>query len=104
MSQVDWVLSHVNDKHFDMGAYGPFERVMHQLHMMEVWAQAGEAYKNISTPPCVEFCTCINDVDGNGIVKLLRFIALQIREPELMLGQHTDINGGRATWGPGTSL
>ena len=98
-NQLDWVLSHMADKHYGMGSYGTMERIMHQMHMIEVWAEAGESYKGLELlPPQPDFCSCVTDVENNGVIKLLRFIALQIREPELMLGHHTVINGRPASW------
>ena len=99
MNQLDWVLLHMDNKHYDMGSYGTLERLMHQMHMVETWSEIRELYTSPKfLPPSPKFCSCVEDTENNGIMRLLRFIALQIREPELMLGRHTVINGKPAKW------
>jgi len=99
MKAVDQVLSHMDNKNYDVKQYSPLERLVHTLHMKEVWNDAKAEYLNFTKfPPTKDLCRCVLDVEANGILKMLRFIALQIREPILMYGKHTTINGNRFGW------
>jgi len=94
MRALDQVLSHMDNQYYDIGRYGTLERLVHSLHMREVWHEAQIPYQQLKQqPPSTDVCKCALDVDNNGIVKILRLIALQIREPELMLGKHVTKNG-----------
>jgi hypothetical protein len=100
MRAVDQVLSHMDNKNYDIKEYSALERLVHALHMREVWFHAQKRYADVkASPPSVDVCKCARDVDNNGILKVLRFIALAIREPALMYGKHTTLdNGGIADW------
>jgi hypothetical protein len=96
---ADDVLSHMDDNSYDVREYSALERLLHSLHMQEVWNAASIQYKKIlQNPPSKEKCMCVNDVESNGIMDMLRFIALKVREPELMYGKHTMINGKKMNW------
>lgn len=99
MKVLDEVLTHMDDSSYDAKQYSALERMEHAFHMQEVWAAASIEYKNIlENPPPKGACLCITDVEQNGIMKMLRFIALKVREPELMYGKHTTVNGKFAKW------
>jgi len=67
--------------------------------MQEIWYNAKIKYINIKkNPPSYEVCQCAIDIENNGIFKMLRFIALQIREPDLMYGNHITINNKTFFW------
>jgi len=83
---IDGVLSHMDNSRYDLHLH-VLERLVHIFHMRELWTKAATHYRNISVnPPLPETCKCVLDVDNNGIMKMLRLTALQIREPELVFG------------------
>jgi len=94
MRMTDRVLSHMDDNHHDIRQYSPLEKLVHALHMQEVWYKARDVYRHLASvaPPTQQLCGCVLDFDNNGIMKMLRFLALQIREPQLMYGSRTVIN------------
>lgn len=96
---VDEVLSHMDDASYDIRGYDALERLVHAFHMQEVWHAALPHYHNYAAaPPSDEVCHCVTDIDGNGIMKMLRFISLKIREPELMYGKVAVIDGKEYRW------
>jgi len=87
MRTLNMVLSHMDDAHWDITAFNPLERVVHAFHMREVWGRARLQYNQITAnPPNATVCQCALDVNNNGIMKLLRFTAMAIREPALVYG------------------
>ncbi|TRY73534.1 hypothetical protein TCAL_17443, partial [Tigriopus californicus] len=90
MRAVDQVLSHMDDPNYDVKKYSTFERLVHVMHMNEMWKMAKPHYdKLVANPPKdPRICPCVNDVENNGILDMLNFMALKIREPELMYGHH----------------
>jgi len=99
MRAVDRVLSHMDNSKYDIKLYKPLERLVHALHMQEVWFETRVEFEKIKlNPPSVDVCRCARDVENNGIMKMMRFIALEIREPGLMYGKHTQLNNGTVTW------
>jgi len=100
MRVVDTVLSHMDDKKYDVGRYSGLERLVHAFHMHHVWSRAALQYRALEkSPPSYMVCECARDVESNGVMKMLRFPALQIREPDLMYGWTTEVNGKRMSWG-----
>jgi len=99
MRAVDQVLSHMDNLKYDVKQYGALERLVHTLHMREVWYEALVQYqKIIAKPPTAEACQCARDIEHNGIMDVLRFVALKIREPELMFGKHMLLKNGTVSW------
>jgi len=73
------------DRDWDMHNADTLEKLLHALHMHEMWADTSRVYKQIlaSPPATTDICPCLADVENNGIYFHLRRIALLIREPEL---------------------
>merc|ERR1712236_91683 len=91
LQAVDRVLTHLGDPHYDMRLYTDLEKLVHAAHMQEVWQQAGKVYTDIQEAGGIQkegLCSCIQDVESNGIIRMLRLIALKVREPGLMYGEH----------------
>lgn len=87
METLDIVLSRMNQQHWDVTGFNALEKVVHAFHMREVWARVLVEYKRIKAqPPSDEFCRCAMDVENNGIMKMMRFTAMAIREPDLVYG------------------
>jgi len=99
MRTVDQVLSHMDNSKYDIKQYSALERLVHALHMKEVWNSVHPHYENMEkSPPAAEVCQCARDIENNGVMKMLRFIALEIREPALMYGKHITLNNGTVSW------
>lgn len=91
LQAVDRVLTHLGDPHYDMRLYTDLEKLVHAAHMQEVWQQAGKVYTDIQNAGGIHkegLCSCVQDVENNGIIRMLRLIALKVREPGLMYGKH----------------
>jgi len=87
MKTLDMVLSHMDDKNWDIKGYTTLERVAHAFHMEAIWAKAKTYFDEMQrspAPPSPQLCDCVMDVDNNGILKFLRYSALEIREPQLV--------------------
>lgn len=97
---ADQVLSHMDNKDYDVRGYNTLEKLVHSLHMHDVWTNIQMHYQALKqTPPSdSDFCPCVRDIESNGILRMLRFIALKLREPELMYGKHEVLNNGTVSW------
>jgi len=99
MRVVDEVLSHMDNPNYDISQYSTLERLVHAFHMREVWSKAHVEYLKIkSNPPSNEVCKCVRDYENNGVMKMLRFSALAIREPKLMFGKTVSLNNGSVSY------
>lgn len=91
MKTLDMVLSQMDRKSWDLAEFTTLEKVVHIFHMQEFWARALVFYKKLqTTPPIDEICGCATDIDNNGVLDMLRFTALAIREPSLVYGVPKD--------------
>lgn len=87
METLDVVLSRMNQENWDINGFNALEKVVHAFHMREEWARVLVEYQRIKAqPPSEEFCRCATDVDNNGVMKMMRFNAMAIREPDLVYG------------------
>ncbi|PAA81800.1 hypothetical protein BOX15_Mlig007642g2 [Macrostomum lignano] len=99
MRALDRVLSHMDNPNYDIREYNTLDRVVHALHMHEVWHGASVEYaKLVSAPPSKDVCRCATDIDNNGVMEVLRLIALEVREPNLMYGRKIKLNNGTVQW------
>jgi len=85
MKVLDMVITHMNDNHWDIVGFTALERVAHIFHMREMWAHTKDEFDRIKKPSDV-VCKCAMNVDNNGIMKMLRFVAMALREPSLVYG------------------
>jgi len=90
---IDQALTHMNSKHYDMSLYNDLEKIVHAAHMQDWWLEAGKAYNKMQESNNIddELCACVKDVENNGIVSMLRSIALKLREPGLIYGENSDV-------------
>eukprot|EP00095_Tigriopus_kingsejongensis_P012489 maker-scaffold789_size96855-snap-gene-0.25 protein:Tk12489 transcript:maker-scaffold789_size96855-snap-gene-0.25-mRNA-1 annotation:"n-acylglucosamine 2-epimerase" len=90
MRSVDAVLSHMDNANYDVKKYTTLERMVHVMHMNEMWEMAKPHYEELVAhpPENPKICPCVNGIQNNGILDMMKFMALKIREPELMYGQH----------------
>jgi len=88
LRSLDRVLSHMDNQLYDVKYFTILERIVHAFHMQEVWEMAQQPYQAYkATPPPDAVCTCARDVESNGVMKMLRFSALAMREPALIYGK-----------------
>jgi len=100
MRAVDQVLSHMDEKLYDIKGYTTLEKLVHSLHMQETWANAAIAFQNLThQPPSKRVCECALDIDRNGVMDMLSFIATQIRQDTFFQVSDVNIKGkGYASW------
>merc|ERR1711970_1196437 len=86
-----------NDNNWDIHNADRLDKLLHALHMHEMWAEASKIYTSfLENPPLgAEVCSCLMDVENNGIYYHLRNIAILIREPELGYNKE-NLRQGRA--------
>ena len=81
---MDSVLTHMDNPNYDMRLYTPLERIVHGAHMQEVWQEAGEVFNRMKVGAGgnipAEVCKCMKNIESNGILKMLRLIALKVRK------------------------
>jgi len=73
------------DRDWDLHNADTLDKLLHALHMHEMWTETSRLYQNLlANPPTnPNICPCLVDVENNGIYFNLRHIAMLIREPEL---------------------
>ena len=81
---VDQALSHMDNPHYDMGIYTTLERLVHTLHMQETWEMIKPIYEGLKANPPKDknVCSCVKDIQNNGVLEFLHFIASKIRHPD----------------------
>lgn len=86
MKTMDMVLSHMDEKMWGPKNYNTLEKIIHAFHMQEMWSESSVIYKEmLKEPPTeVSLCSCLKDVEHNGVFHELRVLGLYIREPVLM--------------------
>jgi len=92
------------NQNWDLKNADTLEKLVHALHMHEMWTETSKLYKQIlDNPPASNICPCLVDVENNGIYFHMRNNAILIREPEL--GFNTENKrrprGGRQSGGLG---
>lgn len=89
MKVLDSVLTHMDEKHWDMVSFDPLERLVHAFHMQEMWAHVKMEFDKFGkgvAAPSAKACECAMDIDNNGIMQYMRFVAMILREPYLFYG------------------
>jgi hypothetical protein len=82
MRTADQVLSHMDDKNYDVKGYTTLERLVHALHMQECWHHASMHYHRfLHHPPSKQLCSCATDIEHNGVKQAITNVAMQIRDP-----------------------
>merc|ERR1711872_460439 len=72
---MDWFM--INDRpHLYETGSTTLQKIGHQYHMQELYSRASEIYKELrENPPRADVCTCVNDVNANGILSELATIS-----------------------------
>ena len=72
------VLTHMDDNMYEVKNMDGLERVAHAMHMHEMWENAGLHFNSlVKSPANQSLCTCVVDVESNGIMERLRLNALK---------------------------
>ena len=63
-----------DDEDWDLHNADTLEKLLHALHMHEMWTETSKVYKNLlANPPAdANICPCLADVENNGIYFNLR--------------------------------
>eukprot|EP00092_Neocalanus_flemingeri_P044481 GFUD01049341.1.p1 GENE.GFUD01049341.1~~GFUD01049341.1.p1 ORF type:complete len:406 (+),score=108.00 GFUD01049341.1:162-1220(+) len=79
MRALDMVLSNMDNENWGVKAYDTVLRIVHEMHMNEIWTHAGEFYKELQKKPLPQdICSCITD-DAIGLTDELEDMARKIR-------------------------
>jgi len=80
---IDQVLSHIDEPNYSLkDDFSSLGKIIHAAHMQDWWSEARRAYAELKESEAgidEGLCTCIKDVDNNGIVDNIKAIAHQIR-------------------------
>jgi len=91
MRQFDMVLRNMDQTDWQVRGYSPLEKATHVFHMAELWNKASEQY-NLAAKllnPDSELCSCLTDLQNNGIWQYMNLMALKIRYPGITSGNST---------------
>lgn len=87
MRHADKVLSKMDHKNWGIKNYNVLEMLVHAIHMAELWEGAQAHYKKLmELPPSAEVCSCVRNVEENGVMAELQLLALKIKFPGLTSG------------------
>ena len=87
MRHLDQVLSHMDQTDYSITNYSILEKLVHVMHMAELWSRAQEHYEMLTVyPPSTRACACVTDTDSNGLMDQLQLLALKIKFPGLTSG------------------
>ena len=99
MRRADQILTHMDNKMWDIKHYNTLEKLVHALDMDEIWAQTKPHYDHLKKQRVWMkdnlLCECVNDIDNNGIVNLLHLMNLKIRYPGLTSQKLKNVKHGR---------
>jgi len=86
MNALDQVLSHMDDNDFGIRNAPTLEKVVHAMHMLEIWELAKPIYKHFQKKKTQKakmlrkLCPCLTDIDNNGIMDMMNELAHEIRD------------------------
>lgn len=100
MRHLDQVLRDMDKKDWYLTNYNTLEKLVHTMHMGEVWAKAKVHYESIALLGYKkDLCACVKDTEKNGILKMLPYMSLKIRYPGITSGKVLEMDdGGIAMW------
>ncbi|CAJ0963013.1 unnamed protein product, partial [Mesorhabditis belari] len=80
MKTFDEILSQMDDPTWALKGFSPLEKLVHAFHMEEAWSMTLHQYQKVQqNPPSGDVCRCANDVENNGVMKMLGFVAQALR-------------------------
>jgi len=89
MRHTDRVLSKMNRKNWGLKHNSVLEKIVHIHHMSEMWERSKTYYNIIrDSPPAEKLCSCVRDIEENGVLAFLQLLALKIKFPGLTSGNH----------------
>lgn len=91
MKQFDRVVRNMDKPEWGIPSYTLLEKVSHAIHMSEIWEKSVEQYKIAAKllDPQSDLCTCVRDIENNGILQYLNLLAFKIRYPGIATGNET---------------
>ncbi|XP_063683215.1 uncharacterized protein LOC134817811 [Bolinopsis microptera] len=94
LKSFDLVMRNMNRTWWGIPKYSVLEKVAHALHMAEAWENAMGEYKMIERllDPESDLCSCVTDIENNGILNHLNLIAFKIRYPGITSGKDSLTN------------
>lgn len=77
MNTIDNILSHVGNEEDGLGRnWSPIERVVHTMHMWDLWQKILPVYHQVEkNPPADDLCSCLLDTSANGVLTAVEWIA-----------------------------
>lgn len=89
MTVLDSVLTHMDDKVWNVSNITTIERLVHEFHMREAWARAKVEFDNMgkkTSAPDDDACACALDIENNGIMKILAIMTMGVEEASRLIG------------------
>jgi len=88
LRHTDKVLSKMNRKDWEVKYYSTLEKLVHTHHMAELWSRSMKHYEKYTQDGLSEeLCTCLRDVENNGVLAELQLMALKIKYPGITSGE-----------------
>ena len=76
MNMIDKILSMVGKSDDGLGAHwSSTERIVHKFHMHDLWLRLQKEVRELSPKPSAPVCNCVLNVESNGILKAVQWIA-----------------------------
>lgn len=77
MNTIDNILANVGSEEDGLGRnWSPIERVVHTMHMWDLWQKILPVYHQLEkNPPTEDVCSCLLDTSNNGILNAVEWIA-----------------------------
>jgi len=76
MNMVDKILAMIGKSDDGLGAHwSSTERLVHKFHMWDLWLRLQKEVRELTPTPSSEVCNCVLDVESNGVLKAVQWIA-----------------------------
>jgi len=76
MNMIDKILSMIGKSDDGLGGHwSSTERIVHKFHMWDLWLRLQKEVQELEMKPSFILCKCILDVESNGILKAVQWIA-----------------------------
>jgi len=76
MNMIDKILAMVGKSDDGLGAHwSPTERIAHKFHMWDLWLRLQKEVRELTPKPTPSVCKCVLDVESNGILQAVKWIA-----------------------------
>jgi len=82
---IELVLSNMNNPDHGIRFNTDLEKIIHAAHMQDIWIEGALAYSKLQKSEAIEdksICSCITDVENNGVLDELKKIVQRLRNGE----------------------